>query len=94
VPVKWRLSDGRSGYLSDLATFKSLTSQASSCVSGTPASEIEEVSTTGNSGLHFDESTNEFVFVWKTSSSWKNRCRTLILELADGQRHFASFQFQ
>ena len=49
VPIKWQLLD-RSGYVLDPATFRSLTSQAVSCSSGTPSDAIEESMASGSSG--------------------------------------------
>jgi len=94
VPVKWSLMTGDSVYVEDTGTFRSLTSQATSCSSSAPLDAVEESYTSGSAGLRYDSATNQFIFNWQTSSSWKGKCRTLVLELADGQRQQASFRFQ
>jgi hypothetical protein len=94
VPVKWSLLDDNGGYLGDLATFKSLTSQQVACSSGSTTSPVEETVSAGGSGLSYDPLTNQFQFNWKTAANWKGTCRMMALELADGQRQYARFQFQ
>jgi len=94
VPVKWSLRNDNGGYVSDPATFQSLTSQAVSCSSGAPSDEIEESMTSGSSGLQYDSLTKQFQYNWKTTSGWKGTCRQLALELSDGQQKYASFRFQ
>jgi hypothetical protein len=94
VPVKWSLMTGDSVYVGDTETFRSLTSVATSCSASAPADPIEESYSSGSTGLRYDSATNQFIYNWQTSGSWKGKCRTLILELADGQRRQASFRFQ
>jgi hypothetical protein len=93
VPVKWSLLDGQGGYVTDLSTFVSLTSQQVPCLSGTSTSAIESASTAGGSGLSYDTLTNQFQYNWKTARGWAGTCRVLTLELADGQHRSAAFQF-
>jgi hypothetical protein len=54
---------------------------------------IEQTVTAGNSSLTFDTSANQYVYVWKTDSSWSGQCRTLTLKLVDGSVHQANFWF-
>ncbi len=93
IPVKWSLLDANGSYVVDLATFKSLTSQKISCSSGALVATIEESATSGNSGLRYDSTTNQFIYNWKTASNWKGSCRVLVLEISDGHQQMASFQF-
>lgn len=37
--------------------------------------------------------TDTYTYIWKTDKTWKNTCRTLFLDLNDGTRHQARFQF-
>lgn len=93
IPVKWSLMDGN-GYVSDLSTFKSLTSQRVTCDAGSPTSAIEETGTTGGSGLSYDTITNQFRYNWKTARNWAGTCRIMVLELKDGTRQVAQFRFE
>lgn len=93
IPVKWQLVDAIGAYQSSLATFRSLGSFTASCDAEAPLDAIEEVVATG-AGLRYDESANQFVYNWATASSWKGKCRKLVLELADGQKKEALFKFK
>lgn len=94
VPIKWSLLDSNGGYLSDPGTFRSLTSQQMVCTSGTTTSPVEETVSAGGSGLSYDSISGQFQYNWKSSSGWKGTCRTMRLELADGQKRYASFKFE
>jgi len=52
-----------------------------------------ETVTAGNSGLTYDASANQYVYVWKTDKSWANTSKQLQLKLADGSIHVANFTF-
>jgi len=50
--------------------------------------------TPGNSGLHFDPSTNTYNYVWKTDKGWGGTCRQVEMEFVDGSVLRANFQFR
>ena len=91
VPVKWQLQDANGAYVSSLSSFLSLVSYPVTCP-GAPAVAISSSTTTGDSTPHYDSSSNQFVYNWKTDGSWSG-CRTLSVTLADGTSHRALFQF-
>jgi hypothetical protein len=94
VPVKWQLSDANGASVSDLASFKSLASVPVQCDIGTPVDDVEEVVSAGGTALRYDATTSQFVYNWTTSSSWRGKCRRLVLEVLDGQRKEAVFKFK
>jgi hypothetical protein len=94
VPVKWSLLDSDGRYLSDLATFRALTSQPFSCSNGGAVDQIEEAVRPGGAILSYDPLTNQFQYNWKTANNWKGKCRVVILELSDGQKQYANFRFE
>jgi hypothetical protein len=94
VPVKWQLKDTTGVFVSSLASFRSLGSMAVSCDAGAALDEIEEVAATGGTALSYDATDNQFIYNWKTASSWKGKCRKLMLELADGHKKEALFKFK
>ena len=94
VPIKWSLMSGEGQYVSDLSTFRSLTSQPVACLSGAPIDAVEESLTAGTSGLRYDAGSQQFIYNWKTSSAWAGTCRRLVLDLSDGQRQEAVFRLQ
>jgi hypothetical protein len=89
VPVKFKLGGdfGLNVFASGYPQ-----SQAVQCASGTPSDDVETTSTS-NSGLTYDATTGTYSYNWKTSSTWKNQCRTLTLQFADNQQLKASFKF-
>jgi hypothetical protein len=94
LPVKWQLSDADGTYLSDLASFKSLSSVAVQCDTGAPVDDVEEVVAAGGTLFRYDATTSQFIYNWATSSSWKGKCRRLALEVLDGQKREANFKFR
>ncbi|MGI9076212.1 MAG: PxKF domain-containing protein [Gemmatimonadaceae bacterium] len=46
------------------------------------------------SGLTYDAASDQYNFVWKTSTTWAGTCRQFDLRLADGSVHRANFQFK
>jgi hypothetical protein len=91
VPVKFSLG-GNQG----LAIFAagSPISQQVACAGGLPVDDIEQTVTAGASTLSYDSVTDTYTYVWKTNSSWKGQCRTLIVKLSDGTEHKANFKFK
>jgi hypothetical protein len=54
---------------------------------------IEELSADSVSGLKYDPSADQWVYVWKTTTNLANSCRQLKVTLADGTVRTANFQF-
>jgi hypothetical protein len=63
------------------------------CVSADPVDPIEITVTANASGLQYDASANQYIYVWKTNSAWAGTCRQLVIQLADGTYHRANFNF-
>ena len=89
VPVKFVLSDAPG-----LAAVTSITSGAVGCASSEPVGEIMETVSAGNSSLRYDAETGQYTYVWKTDKAWSKTCRVLIVTLADGTSHEATFTFK
>jgi hypothetical protein len=60
---------------------------------GTPATEYVPTESPGNSTLTYDPASDRYTYVWKTNKQWSGTCRQLLLELADGTSHTATFNF-
>jgi hypothetical protein len=55
---------------------------------------IEETVTAGASGLSYDDSTDQYSYVWKTDKAWiTNPCRQLVIKFKDGTFQRANFKF-
>ena len=94
VPVKFSVLDANSAFVSALATFASLTSTPVGCDSGEATDLDGEVDGSGQTTIRYDADANQFIYNWKTESSWAGTCRVLTLALADGSEHVARFRFQ
>ena len=94
VPLRWSLLDSSGKNVSDLETFKSVTSRVVSCQSGAPNAPVGESTSGGGAGLFYNPISRKFVYLWKTPSGWKGTCRVMTLELSDGQKREAVFRFK
>jgi hypothetical protein len=90
IPVKFSLA-GDQG----LAVLGqgSPTSVTVGCDSSAPLDTIEETVSASTSGLSYDATTGQYIYVWKTNSAWVNTCRKLSVTLVDGTRREAIFRF-
>ncbi|MCA1839150.1 MAG: PxKF domain-containing protein [Actinobacteria bacterium] len=92
VPVKWRISDFYDVGVDDLASFQTLTSFSDTC--GTDRQGEATESSPGRSELQ-SQGDGNYHFNWKTPSSYSGKCRTMSLNLLDGQSdRLASFRFR
>ena len=97
VPIKWQISDGMGGFVNDLGVVTSLHSARVACanVDGVVNEiDIMEAETTGNSGLRYDTTNEQFVFNWKTAKSQGGSCDVFILSLVDRNQHKANFELK
>jgi hypothetical protein len=91
VPIRWRLPDGRGGFVTNPASFYSATVGSLTCGSApsVPLNDTAEAPV----GISFDAATNSFIYNWQTSSSWTG-CRKLTIRLKDNSTHELRFKFQ
>jgi hypothetical protein len=90
VPVKFSLGGDRG---LDIFADGYPKSEAIACDSTADVDGIEETVATGNSGLHYDATADQYTYVWKTDKAWADSCRQIVLKLADGTYHRANFKF-
>lgn len=91
IPVKFSLS-GYKGL--NIFAPNSPSSGQVVCNSSDPAVTLEDTVTAGGSSLSYDASTDQYVYIWKTESSWAGTCRQLVVQLSDGSIHRADFRFK
>ena len=94
VPVKFSLLDANSAFITTLAAFASLGSDPVACDSGEVIDLDGDADGSGETTIRYDAAANQFIYNWKTESSWAGTCRVLTLALADGSEHVARFRFQ
>jgi hypothetical protein len=62
------------------------------CGGSDPLDVVEEIATPGSSGLSYDPTTDQYIYVWKTEKAWAGTCRQLVVKLADGTSQKANFK--
>lgn len=93
MPVKWRLPDGRGGFVGDLGAVIAIQLQEVACADfSTVLSAPAQAETSGGAGLRYDAFAGQYIYKWKTSKSQAGHCFSLILRLNDGSEHPAHFE--
>jgi DNA-binding beta-propeller fold protein YncE len=91
IPVKFSLGGDRG---LDVVAEGSPTSRRIDCDTRAPSGAEEPATSTGASGLTYEEATGQYTYMWRTQRSWKGTCRELALTLADGTEHEALFRLK
>ena len=91
IPLKWRLTDHAGDPVLDLASVR-ITSAGHICDGGAPEDAIEEVAP-GASGLQ-NLGDGDYQLNWKSPKTYAGTCRTLQLDLGEGQLRTAEFRFK
>lgn len=91
IPVKFSLGGNRG--LAILTAGYPI-SQKVACDTSAPLSDIEQTVTANSSGLTYDATSSQYIYVWKTDKAWAGTCRQLVVRLADSTEHKASFRFK
>lgn len=89
IPIKFSLA-GNQGL--DILQSGSPSVGRQNCTAG-PSDLIEETVTANASGLTYDATADQYVYVWKTGTTLVNTCQKFVLITKDGVRHEALFQF-
>jgi hypothetical protein len=90
IPVKFSLGGN---YGLDIFANGYPASQRLDCHTLQPIGPLEPTSTPGNSDLTYNGSRNLYQLNWKTTKSWANTCRLLIVGFNDGTQQIAYFKF-
>ena len=91
IPVKFSLS-GDKGM--NIFAANSPQSGIIPCDASAPAVDLTDTLTAGSSSLNYDATSDQYNYVWATSSSWAGTCRQLVVTLNDGTVHIANFKFK
>lgn len=86
IPLKFSLGANRGTGIFATGYPKS---QTVSCSSGTPTGPLS--STSGN--LSYSSRDNRYTYTWRSSRSWLDTCRQVIVKLNDGTSHIAIVRF-
>jgi hypothetical protein len=90
IPLKWRILNAANQPVTNL-TVANVSVTTTACASGTPTDALEEYAA-GASALQ-NLGNGNYQFNWQTPSSYASSCRTLSLDIGDGVRHTALFNF-
>jgi hypothetical protein len=91
IPIKFSLF-GNQGTDIIAAGYPKVTSV--NCTTSATVDPIEEyAATTANGGLNYDATADQYNYVWKTQSTYANKCFKFDLTLKDGTSHLAYFKF-
>ncbi len=90
IPLKFRVADADGSGI-DTLTSVSVTAVTLTCDLGETQDQIEEYAS-GNSGLQ-NLGDGYYQFNWKTPKTYANSCKTLHLDLGEGNDHTAEFRF-
>ena len=91
IPLKWRLTDHAGNPVLDLDSVR-ITSAGHTCDGGAAEDAIEEVAP-GASGLQ-NLGDGDYQLNWKSAKTYAGSCRTLQLDLGEGQMRTAEFRFK
>jgi hypothetical protein len=89
IPVKFSLSGDKG--LNIFAVNNPYT-VSFNCSTNDPGVDVVETVTAGGSSLSFGG--DQYIYTWKTDSSWAGTCRQLVITLNDGSVHVANFKFK
>jgi len=92
IPLRFRVTDANDIPVTDLVNV-TVTAESLQCELGTTVDQVEEY-TSGNSGL-LNLGDGYYQFNWKTPKSYANSCKTLWIDLGEGEgfEHPALFMF-
>jgi hypothetical protein len=93
-PIKWQLKDANGNFISDLGVVLYNPLRYRQTASGSAIwGDLLPGDTSGESGLRYDSTSNQYIFTWQTSKAFANKSYELLLELNDGSVHNALFSF-
>jgi large repetitive protein len=91
APMKFRITDGAGGYISDLSAVVMTTSRSFIC-DNSPEDSLEEYAM-GGTALRYDSTDQQFIFNWK-SPKLPGTCWQVKLMLADGTARSVTFSLR
>jgi hypothetical protein len=91
IPVKFNLG-GDQGLNIFAAGFPKV-SQVACNAAAASGDEVEETVTANTSGLKYDPVAGQYVYVWKTTTTYAGKCWRLDVKLIDDTTHSAYFNF-
>lgn len=69
-------------------------SEQISCDALATQDDVDQLPASTTSGLTYDSSSNQYVYLWRTDKAWAGTCRRLTVRLNDGTGHPANFKLR
>ena len=91
-PIKFQLRDAQGAFITVLPAVTTTTYQSVTCSTFGSVDDPLPADTSGNSGLKYDTSANQFTYTWKTPGT--AGCYVFRLGLADGATYVANFKLK
>jgi hypothetical protein len=91
IPVKFSLT-GNQGLSIFYSTAYPKATKVT-CPSAAASADLIETYATSNSGLQYDATADQYIYVWKTTTALASTCQRLEVKLTDGTSHYAWFKF-
>jgi hypothetical protein len=92
APMKFRIGNGSTGWITSLGVVQSTSGVRSSCTAGTAEDALEEYAT-GGTALRYDTAGNQYIYNWQ-SPRQPGSCYRVTIVLTDGTSHHADFQLR
>jgi len=92
IPLKWKLIDKNGAFISDLSAVTGTRYQQTECSENAWFNDIDEALSSGSSGLHYDFSSNQYVYSWKTAKNMSGNCYRLNVEFFNFDVHSVFFR--
>jgi hypothetical protein len=90
IPVKFSLTGNQGLSIFFDSTYPKATKVT--CPSAATSADPIETYAASNSGLQYDATADQYVYVWKTTSALASTCQRLEVKLVDGTSHYAWFK--
>ena len=92
IPLKWQLRAEGGGFVSALFAVKINSPTQIGCSESSLLNDLVQPYSSGSSGLHYDFSSNQYIYTWRTAKSMKGNCYRFDVEFTNREKKSAYFQ--
>jgi hypothetical protein len=93
IPIKWQLKDANGNFVGTLSTIASLQIDSVACDGTADNTPPFDPGSSGNTGLRYDTSANQYIFNWQTKGLVAG-CYNVVLRLNDNTTHSTRVQLK
>ena len=92
IPLKWQLRAEGGGFVSALFAVKINSPTQIGCSESSLLNDLVQPNSSGSSGLHYDFSSNQYIYTWRTAKGMKGNCYRFDVEFTNREKKSAYFQ--